>query len=96
MLGKILTDTLERLENYQLTHPEEVSFMQLEIEALKAHMKWMRSHWGVLRPLASIRLRASSWHCIIHLQRQGLICGSQGLSTPARKMQGMSARIVNE
>ncbi len=45
MLGKILTNTIERLENYQLTHPEEVSFMQLEIEALKAHMKWMRSHW---------------------------------------------------
>ncbi len=42
-LGKILTDTLERLEHYQSTHPEEVSDMQLE--ALKAHMKWVRSYW---------------------------------------------------
>jgi len=42
-LGKILTDTLERLEHYQSTHPEEVSDMQLE--ALKAHMKWVRRYW---------------------------------------------------
>ena len=45
MLGKILTDTLEILENYQSTHPEEVLNMQFQLEALKAHMKWVRSYW---------------------------------------------------
>lgn len=35
MLGKILTDSLERLENYQSTNPEEVSDMQFQLEALK-------------------------------------------------------------
>ena len=44
-LGKILTDTLERLEHYQSTHPEEVSDMQFQLEALKAHMKWVRKMW---------------------------------------------------
>jgi len=39
MLGKILTDSLETLEHYQSTHPEEVSDMQFQLEALKAHMK---------------------------------------------------------
>ncbi len=45
MLGKILTDTLERLENYQSANPEEVSNMQFRLEALKAHMKWVRKMW---------------------------------------------------
>ena len=45
MIGKILTDTIERLDNYQLTHPEEVSDMLFQLEVLKAHMKWMRSYW---------------------------------------------------
>ena len=45
MLGKILTDTLESLENYQSAHPEEVLDMQFQLEALKAHMKWVRSYW---------------------------------------------------
>jgi len=45
MLGKILTDTLERLDNYQSAHPEEVSDMQFQLEVLKAHMKWVRRYW---------------------------------------------------
>ena len=44
-LGKILTDTLERLDNYQSAHPEEISDMQFQLEALKAHIKWVRSYW---------------------------------------------------
>lgn len=44
-LGKILTDTLERLDNYQSAHPEEVSVMQFQLEALKAHIKWVRGYW---------------------------------------------------
>jgi len=45
MLGKILTDSLERLEHYQSTHPEEVLDIQFKLEAFKAHMKWVRSYW---------------------------------------------------
>ena len=45
MLGKILTDMLERLDIYQSTHPEDVSDMLLELEALKAHMNWVREMW---------------------------------------------------
>ena len=45
MLGKILTDTLNTLDNYQSAHPEEVSDMQFQLAALKAHMKWVRRYW---------------------------------------------------
>ena len=45
MIGKILTDTIKRLDNYQSTHPEDVSDMLFQLEALKAHMRWMRSFW---------------------------------------------------
>ncbi len=45
MLGKILTDSLERLEHYQSTRPEEVLDIQFKLEAFKAHMKWVRSYW---------------------------------------------------
>ena len=45
MLRKILTDTINRLDNYQSIQPEEVSDIQFQIETLKAHMRWMRSYW---------------------------------------------------
>ena len=45
MIGKILTDAINRLDNYQSTHREDVSDMLFQLEALKAHMRWMRSFW---------------------------------------------------
>ncbi len=42
MLGKILTDTLERLENYQSAHPEEILDMQFQLEALNEPV----AHYG--------------------------------------------------
>ena len=45
MIGDILSDTIQRLESYQREYPEENCDIQLQLEALKAHIKWVRSYW---------------------------------------------------
>lgn len=45
IMNRILTNALLDIETFQKEHPDDISDMVFQLEALKAHMKWIKNAW---------------------------------------------------